>query len=75
MMRPSTKPARGLQAVSQRSNEHVDLGRGDVVELGETAAGAADGAEGEVLVEDEAEFVLLFQLDLYPIPTMISSER
>ena len=48
---------------------HVDFGRVDVLVLGDTAAGAAQDAEGPCFIEDEAEFVAELEFDLCIVST------
>ena len=48
----------------ERADDHVDGGRVDVLVLGDAAGGAAQDAVGPGFVEDEPEFVAVFELDL-----------
>lgn len=60
----STETTRGAKAVSDGTDEHVNLRGGDIVKLSQTTAGPSNGAKGEALVEDQTELVLLLQFNL-----------
>ncbi len=47
----------------QTAHDEVDVPHGDSLELGDAAAVLADGAEGDGLVDEEAQLVLPFELD------------
>jgi len=46
-------------------DQHINLGGGDIVELGETATGSSHGSEGECFVEDKTVLVLVLEFDLW----------
>lgn len=52
------------QGPSQGTDNHFYLGRVDVLRFGDAAARSPEDAKRPRLVEDHAELVLLFQLDL-----------
>jgi len=56
--------AAGAERARERADDHVDFGGVDVLVLGDPAARAAEDAEGPGFVQDEAEFVFEFELDL-----------
>lgn len=62
--RPGAEASAGGQASGAGTQEHVDFGSRDVVELSETTACSADSSEGVGFVEDEAVFVLVLELNL-----------
>ena len=52
------------QWAGERADNHVNAGRVAILVLRDAAAGAAEDAKGPGFVEDEAEFVAEFELDL-----------
>lgn len=62
--RSSTETACGAETGSNRTDQHVNLGGGDIIKLGEAAAGPSNGSEGESFVEDETILVLALEFDL-----------
>lgn len=60
----STEAAASAQRTSQRTNDHVDLGRVDVLRLSNAAACPTQDTEGPGLIENNAELVLLFEFNL-----------
>ena len=56
--------AAGAEGAGEGADDHVDGGGVDVLGFGQASALAAQHAEGPGFVEDEAEFVEEFELDL-----------
>ena len=54
----------GAEGACEGADDHVDVDRVDVRVFGEAAGGAAEDAKGKGFVEDEAELVFLFEVDL-----------
>lgn len=59
-----TEATAGAQGASQRADDHVDLGGVDILRLCDAATCSTQDTEGPGLIEDDAELVLLFELDL-----------
>lgn len=56
--------AAGAEGTGERTDDHVYGGGVDVLGFRDTAAGAAEDAEGPGLIEDEAEFVAEAEFNL-----------
>lgn len=56
--------AAGAEGPGEGADDHVDVDGVDVGVFGKATGCAAEDAEGEGFVKDEAEFVLLFKVNL-----------
>ena len=63
--RSSTETTCGAETGGDRTDQHVNLGGGDVVKLGEATASSSNGSERECFVEDETVLVFVLELDLH----------
>ena len=54
----------GAEGAGEGTDDHVHFGGVNVLMLSEAATGTAEDAEGPGFVEDEAELVAEFELDL-----------
>lgn len=63
--RSSTEATRGTKTRSSGSDQHVDLGGRDVIELGKTTTSSSDGSKRKCFVENEAILVLVLELYLW----------
>ena len=61
---PAQKPPPAQSAPRERADDHVDRRRVGVRGLGGAAARRAEDAVGPGFVEDDAEFVAGFEMDL-----------
>ena len=55
----------GAETGGDRSDQHIDLGSGDIVKLGETTTGSSNSPEREAFIENETVLVLVLELDLW----------
>jgi len=62
--RPSTETTCGAEAGCDGSDQHVNLGSRDIVELGETTTSSSNGSERECFVENETILVLVLEFYL-----------
>ena len=67
--------AAGAEGAGEGTDDHVDGEGVDVLVGGEAAAGAAEDADGVGFVEDEPEFVAVFELDLFFSPVAKGAGR
>lgn len=58
-----TEAASGAERARERTDDHIDLLGIHVLSLGKTTAGTAQDTKGPCLIEDDAELVLLLELD------------
>lgn len=63
--RSSTETTCGAETRSNRSDQYVNFGGGDIVKLGETTAGSSDSSEREGFVENEAILVFVLEFNLW----------
>ena len=61
---PSTETACSAETGGDRTDQHVNLGGGDIVKLGEAATGSSNGSKGEGFIEDETVLVFSFEFNL-----------
>lgn len=66
-----TEGTAGGERLGDGADDDVDRRGGNVVEFGEAPTRATDSADGERLVEDEAELVLLFEFNLFSLVLVI----
>lgn len=61
----STETTRRAETGGDGSNQHIDLGGGDIIKLGETTTGTSNGSEREGFVENESILVFMLEFDLW----------
>ena len=60
-----TEATCGAEASGDGSDQHIDLGGGNIVKLGETTTSSSNSSERECFVENETVLVLVLEFDLW----------
>jgi hypothetical protein len=63
--RSSAETTRGTETGGDGSDQHVNLGGGDIVKLGKATAGSPNCSKREGFIENETILVLVFEFDLW----------
>ena len=63
--RSSTETTCRAEAGGDGSDQHINFGGGDVVELGKTTTGPSNSSEREGFIKNEAVLVLVLEFNLW----------